>query len=181
MGLPARGYSWPLFTSESERGNMKAAKHLAFSERAIAPVQAEIIETATELIPFLDDPSYVPALEAWARVEARCRLVADYLDEHGLLDPDGKPRPAADLSIRLEKSAADARARLGLDPTSRARLERDLSVGQRARVDTGVELERARAIRVRAEARMVGEASPQPPDDADVVLDDAQDPQEKAD
>lgn len=176
MGMPARDYRW----ADAEPGNTLAQKHGAWSDRAIAPVQAAIIEAATELVPFLDDPSYTPALQAWARVEARCRLVADYLDEHGLLDPEsGKPRPAADLSIRLEKQAADARARLGLDPTSRARLEASLVGAAKDRVDIGAELARGRELRLAAAARL--QDAQEQPDDADTGPDDVQDPREKTD
>lgn len=49
-------------------------------------------------------------------------LVTDWLDDHGILDERGNPRPAANYLERLEVRAANARARLGLDPLSLAKL-----------------------------------------------------------
>jgi len=58
-----------------------------------------------------------------ARCEARIQLLTEYLtDAGGDLDDDGGVRAAADLLTRLESQAMNHRARIGLDPLSRARL-----------------------------------------------------------
>ncbi len=81
--------------------------------------------------PYLaDDAAYSPAVQAWARAEARVRLLAAFLDEHGALDAEGKPRPALEALYRHERLALDQRSRLGLDPLARARLGRDVAASR---------------------------------------------------
>lgn len=45
-----------------------------------------------------------------------------YLDEHGPLDEEGRPRPATNLLDRLEARASSLRSDLALTPYSLARL-----------------------------------------------------------
>jgi hypothetical protein len=79
---------------------------------------------------YLSAPDYGPAVLAWARAEARCIQLARYLREHGQLDRSGRPRPASEYGIRLERIAHELRSRLGLDPRSRAALGRDVTGAQ---------------------------------------------------
>ncbi len=152
---PARNYSWPPF----EKRNTAALRHGANSERSIAPLAAQIVAAAVERIPWLDVPEFGPALTAWGRAEARCALVSEWLDEHGLLDPEtGAQRPAADFAVKLERLAAEARARLGLDPSSSARLQRDLGAAARDRGLMSREMAEGRRLRLAAEARSELEA-----------------------
>ena len=107
--------------------NVVALKHGAFSPRRVDPIAAEMVEQVTGDIDWLRDCDR-PSLWAWARVEARVQLVSEYLmDRGGDIDEEGTVRPAADLLVRLESQAASLRARLGLDPLSRARLGRDVA------------------------------------------------------
>jgi hypothetical protein len=151
----ARNYRW----REAQPGNDLALKHGAHSEAQIAPVAAVSVAEAIDNVPWLDRDEYSAALNAWARAEARCDLIQDYLSRVGLLDDKGKPRPAAELALRLERQAAEARARLGLDPASRAAIERSLSASARDRIDVAGELAAARRIREQREAEM---AAPEP-------------------
>jgi hypothetical protein len=111
-------------------GNAAALRHGAYSPRRVDPLAAELVERLAGDVDYLrSEPAFAAAVWGWARAEARVQLVSEYVDEHGLLDPKGKPRAAADLLVRLERLASEARSRLGLDPLSRARLGRDVSAG----------------------------------------------------
>lgn len=131
---PAGWWRWAPF----EPGNQAALRHGAWSPRLVDPVAAEIVERmradATEPgspVAYLADPTYAASVAAWARVEARIQLLTEYLSgAGGDLDAEGAVRPAADLLTRLEGQAEKARARLGLDPLSRARLGRDVTASQ---------------------------------------------------
>jgi hypothetical protein len=126
-GGPARGYTWPPF----EPGNVAAIRHGAFSERRIAPLADRARAGLLDAAPWLDSPAFSPAVDAWARVEARAALVGAYVDENGPLDDEGRPRAATELLVRLERLALALRQAVGLDPASRARIERDLAAGVR--------------------------------------------------
>jgi len=123
-GIPARHYSWPPF----ELGHALSMRHGAYSPRRVDPLATELLEKVAASLDYLAaDPSFRPALWAWARAEARVQLLSEYLDEHGSLAEDGAPRAALDALRQFERLAADGRASLGLDPLSRARLGRDMT------------------------------------------------------
>jgi hypothetical protein len=88
------------------------------------------VEKVIELVPYLSDPSYEPAVWAWGRAEARVQVLAAWLDENGPLDEAGCPRPALAALLQFEKLAVTHRTRLGLDPRSRAELGRDVAAQQ---------------------------------------------------
>ena len=85
--------------------------------------------------PYLASEHFAPAVRAWARAEAAVELVGEWLSEYGLLDLDGKPWPAVETMLKFERRASEERSRLGLDPTSRAKLERDAADAARGRFD----------------------------------------------
>ena len=155
---PPRGYTktHPPF----EPNNEIALKHGAFSETKIAPVAKQVVTQAIETVAWLEAPEYGAALNAWARAEARCELLSVYLDQHGLLDDEGHPRPATKLMLSLERHAAECRGRLGLDPIARAKLEQAMSTTARNAVDVQAELARARELRLQAEARQNAQEPP---------------------
>src|SRR5204862_4660396 len=107
--------------------NSLAEKHGAFSPRRVDPVAAALVEQVIELVPYLGDPSYEPAVWAWGRAEARVQVLAAWLDENGPLDEAGDPRPALAALLQFERLASNHRTRLGLDPLSRAQLGRDVA------------------------------------------------------
>ncbi|WP_454835133.1 hypothetical protein [Rhodococcus qingshengii] len=111
-------------------GNELSMRHGAHSERTLAPIAAAWVKTALEQCAYLQDPSYEPALLAWARFEAKCDLLHDWIDKHGLIDEHGQATPAAKLLPVYEGRAASLRAPLGMDPLSRARLQRDAAATQ---------------------------------------------------
>ncbi|HEV2810805.1 MAG TPA: hypothetical protein VGV93_10480 [Acidimicrobiales bacterium] len=117
-GQPARGYAWRTF----EEGNTANLRHGARSERVLAPLAESLATELVELAPWTARPAFAASVAAWSRAEARCQLVGDYLDEHGLLDEAGQPRPATGFLLKLETTAANLRARLALDPSSLAGL-----------------------------------------------------------
>jgi hypothetical protein len=116
-------------------GNELAATyHGAYSPRRVDPLAAELVAGV------LEDPQashahashHRPALWAWARAEAQCQLLTEYISEKaeavgdGIGDLDDDRVKAAYLLLhRAEARAMSGRARLGLDPLSQARLGRD--------------------------------------------------------
>ena len=108
-------------------GNAHALVHGARSPRVIDPLAAEVVAEAVEDAPYLAEPKFRASVMAWAREEARCLVLADYLDVNGLHDEEGHLRPAEQAMHRAETRAANLRSRLGLDPLSRARLGKDVA------------------------------------------------------
>lgn len=115
--------------------NAVALKHGATSPARVNPRAEEIAEQAVEAVPYLGTPDFRPALRAWSRAEASLELLAEWVDRHGLLDTEGKPQPWVSTLLRFERLAASHRARLGLDPASRAKLEREIAEAARGRFD----------------------------------------------
>ena len=113
-----------------ESGNTLSQKHGAWSSRIVDPVAHELVSIVLDQVPYLADPSYEPAVWAWARAEARVVVLSAWLDDHGPLDKQGVPRPALSALKDFERLASACRARLGLDPLSRAQLGRDVAAQQ---------------------------------------------------
>ena len=125
---PAPVASWqrPPF----QKGHELSTRHGAHSDRKIAPIAARWVEVALAQCAYLNDPSYEPALLAWARFEAKVDLLHDWIDEHGVIDNAGQATAAAKLLPVYEGRAASLRATLGMDPVSRAKLQRDAAATQ---------------------------------------------------
>lgn len=105
-----------------EPGNLRGLRHGAWSARFVDPISAELIAGALADQPQLE--RYPTALVAWARAEARCLLLHDWLTraiEDGALDDD-QDRPSMKWVAYWEAAASRARERLGLDPLSEADL-----------------------------------------------------------
>lgn len=116
-------------------GNSAAVTHGAMSAALAEPRAEAIAESAVAAVPYLGTPDFAPAVKAWARAEASLELLAEWVDQHGLLADDGTPQPWVTTLIRFDRMAAQHRGRLGLDPTSRARLERELAEAAKGRFD----------------------------------------------
>ncbi len=114
----ARGYSWAPF----EPGNLAALRHGAMSPRKMGPIADRLAAELAEAAPWTARPAFAASVAAWARAEARTVLVTTWLADHGLLDDDGAPRPAATFLVKLETQAANLRTRLALDPAALAAL-----------------------------------------------------------
>lgn len=132
--MPARGYSWP----DAERGNELAVQHGAYSPRKVDPLAEHLVDLvlADPDVPYLRASAYRPALWAWARAEAQCQLLTEYLakaaeaTEDGIGElGDGRVHSAYLLLHRAETRATTGRTRLGLDPLSRAKLGKDVAIG----------------------------------------------------
>ncbi len=118
--------------------------HGANTQRVFDPLAgsllAELLDARPDLARFPD------AVAAWARAEARALLLDRWNSEHGLLDSRGKPSPAAEFADRIEKSAARARAELGLTPGSEARLARDRAAAVTISTDLSQLLAQGRSL-----------------------------------
>lgn len=140
-------------------GHELTIRHGAWSARRVDPLAAELVQTAVSSVSWLDDPTYRPAVTAWARAEARCQLLAEYLDEHGLLDPaTGEPRPALVAAERMERLAVQQRQRLGLDPASRSQLEATLTTARQGQAALEEAIRRGQEA---MERRAAGPGAPQ--------------------
>jgi hypothetical protein len=117
-GEPARNYRWRDF----EPDNTAAVRHGAHSARRWGPVADQIEAQLVADSPWLARPGFRLAVSALAVAEAKALLVDQFLDQVGLLDDDGVPRPAAALADRLHARAQALRDKCGVDPTSFARL-----------------------------------------------------------
>ncbi len=111
----ARGYSWAPF----EPGNTVSVRHGVWSGRRVHPLAAELVTGLLAQRP--DLAAYPEMVEAWARAEARCLLLATWQAERGLLDDKGEVAGGRYVA-QFERLAADLRSRLGLDPRSEAEL-----------------------------------------------------------
>jgi hypothetical protein len=139
-GHAARGYSWPPF----EPGHELSTRHGAFSRRRVDPLAAEL--TTGLLSERADLVRYPEVVAAWARAEARCLLLGDWIAEHGVLDEHGNGTAALRYVAQFERLAIELRARLGLDPRSEAELARDRSEAERNIVDLDALKARGSAI-----------------------------------
>ena len=99
--------------------------------------------------PQLEMPQFLPAVEAWARSEARVRLLNDWIDgmsiEEMTSPPERKGASAAvkvpvELLMQAENQAAKRRKDLGLDPASWASIQKDLGIAGRAADDAVVRM-----------------------------------------
>jgi hypothetical protein len=133
-----RGYSWPPFDS----GNQVALKSGAYSPRKLDPLTEELVERlVTEAaadgsrIAYLRDGTFIASIWGWARAEARVLLLTAHFDEIGWFGEEGQARPGTETVTRWETLAMNQRDKLGLDPTSRSRLLRDLAATATAAPD----------------------------------------------
>lgn len=117
--------------------NEVALKHGAYSPRRVEPladglVAGVLVEAALpgSSSAYLREPSFRPALWAWARAEARCQLLTEWLiDNGGDLTAGGDVKGAAEHLRRWEAQALKHREQLGLAPLARARMGRDVAAG----------------------------------------------------
>ncbi len=132
-------------------GNQLAVQHGAYSPRQVEPLAAELVGLvlADRDAQHAHAVVYRPALWAWARAEAQVQLLTEYLAKAGEAAGDGvgdldseRVRAAYLLLHRAEARATSGRARLGLDPLSRARLGKDVAAGQLDTARLMAELER---------------------------------------
>lgn len=161
-----------------QAGHGKSTVHGAFSERRIRPRAAQVKQnllTGPSCPRYLlSDPSFAPAIDAWSVAQARVEILLDWIDEQdfpaALADHEAHEETeqstkgkvtrrgtssrvqSAYAELHKAQTLAAALARgLGLEPASRARIERDLSqsrfyVGATRLDDALEEMERRRAL-----------------------------------
>lgn len=116
----------------AEKGNRRALTHGLAATVTLAPqAQAirEVLETQAPVrahdgsLPIHDEAIVMQA----ARVMARAQSASDYVDEHGFLDANGELRPVVPELTKVERQLTELLDRLGMTPTSRARLGLNLA------------------------------------------------------
>jgi hypothetical protein len=129
-GVPAFPGQRPPF----KPGHELSIQHGAWSPRKVDPLAQEVVAMvlADPANGHAAQPRHRFALWAFARAEAQCQLLTEYLmkagedADNGLGDLDSdRVRTAYLLLHRAEARATTQRTRLGLDPLSAARLGRD--------------------------------------------------------
>lgn len=109
-----------------ERGNRAALTHGASALLALAPRADEIAAALDDVVPTRTDAD-MPAIRACALALAQVEQAAAYLDEHGLVDGRGHPRPVAKHLGTMLNTATRLLSQLGCTPLARAQLGLDLS------------------------------------------------------
>ncbi|MGO1544389.1 MAG: hypothetical protein ACTHXA_08620 [Gulosibacter sp.] len=127
---------------------------------------AGLVEDRPDLAP------YPEAIAAWATAEAQVALLRRHLDNVGIIDAKkNEPRyRLAQLLATMERSAAQHRSTLGLDPRSEAELAKVRAEASTLAVDLGALMERGKAALAAREAAGI----PAPPDLAAQALAAAQ-------
>lgn len=104
------------------------------SPRIVSPLAEELAAALVEIRPDLAD--FPHAVRGWARTEVQAALLRSWLDDHGVVDDDGKPRDAMLRHLgSFERLAIAQRDRLGLDPRSQAALARERVEASRGAFD----------------------------------------------
>jgi hypothetical protein len=125
---PARGYSWPPFEPgntvgrQFEHGNEAALTAGHDSARKVAPLAQAAQAALVEVAPWVAAPAFAGTVASWAWAEGQAMLLRRYLDEHGMLDPDGEERSAVRTLDRVEGRLAKMRDQLGLSPSALSKL-----------------------------------------------------------
>lgn len=131
---------WPAPPAPPE-GNTRSVTHGFFAEKTLLKdVSAEVRELSAaiaSICPVRNGDGSLPdadvlAVERCARALRRWRVVSAHCDLRGRFDEKGNEKACAGYELRAERALADASARLGLDPESRARLLAALSSGSSA-------------------------------------------------
>lgn len=163
-GVPASGLPAKAPTPPFPAGNVLAVHHGAGSPTVYEPLAQQLAAGLLARRPDLAD--YPEETAAWARSEARAMLLDRYATQHGMLTPDGDPRPFTVLMTRLEHTAARARAALGLTPFTEAALAKERASASLVAVDLVAVAAAGREALARREA--AGDLAP--PDLAGEVL-----------
>ena len=139
-----------------EPGNQAAVTHGGRSEIKIAGRAAELSGYLESIVPAVS-PADWPLITLLARDLAKVEAISEFLEEHGLTNPDGSERKVLlrDLATAANSAARNC-DRLGLSPTSRAKLGLDLT---RTAAVHAEQLRAAEGAAAEAEARIAGEGS----------------------
>src|SRR4051794_6535734 len=99
-----------------EPGNDAAETHGALSSRRVEPLASDLAAELLAVAPWCGQGAFAATVAAWSWSEAQAALLRAYIDEHGMLDADGRPLPALALLDRVETRAGRLRDALGLTP-----------------------------------------------------------------
>lgn len=146
---------WWRWRPEFELGNELAMQHGAYSPRRVDPLAESLVQTVLvdarslgSTTAYLAEASFRPALLAWARAEARCQLVTEWLmDNGGDIAAGGEVRAPAEYLRRWENQALKHREQLGLSPLARARMGRDVAARSVDMAKVMAELEAEEQVR----------------------------------
>ena len=108
-----------------EPGHTLSLRHGARSPRMLGPIAERLMAELVEAAPWCQRPAFTAEARSWAWAEARCVVLREWTDQHGLLSDEALL--AAGELARAETRAASARDRLGLNPMSMARLMATIS------------------------------------------------------
>lgn len=116
----------------AEKGNGRALKHGLGATVTLAPQAEAIREVLATQAPVRAADGSLPVYDEaivmqTARVMARVQSATDFVDEHGFLDANGELRPVVPELTRIERQLTELLDRLGMTPTSRARLGLNLA------------------------------------------------------
>ena len=132
-------------------GHTRSLRHGATSERMVGPLSAELLTDLEAMVAGTPaaQPMFDLARALLARKLAQIRLLNEYHTDAGMFTEKGYVRRSARFEADLLKSAETSLERLGLTPSSAAKLGVDLARG-RSLAD---ELQAGVDARRRAEAR----------------------------
>lgn len=105
-----------------EPANTAAVKHGATSVRVVRPIADALAAELRSVAPWTAQGAFAASVAAWSWAEAQSVVLRAYIDDRGVLDGRGKPRPACALLDRVEVRAGRLRAELGLTPNAWANL-----------------------------------------------------------
>ncbi len=141
-------------------GNVYAVTHAAFADGIVVPEADKLLEVILAQNPHLTDQDR-PAVRDYAIAQTRAWRLAAWLERNGDFDKRSRPRPALEALRRWLERAERARARLGLDPVSRAALGVDQSlVLERVRRWSENDMEEGQRLREAAQLRATSTREP---------------------
>lgn len=113
-------------------GNELPLKHGARSPRRVDPIADALVEQVrtTPGLEYLGESRFEFEVRAWAAAEARVALLEAWIDGMGPDKAGTAPKggtPPLGLLLKYETAAANARSRLGLNPTSWVSIRRNLA------------------------------------------------------
>jgi hypothetical protein len=143
VGTPnRRGPDWQPSTRkwrDAWPGNDLAVTHGAWSDAKVRPIAEDLERRLLSAAPWCAQDAFAPTVGAWSWAEGQASLLRAYVDEHGMLDADGLPRPACSLLHQVEVRAARLRSELGLSPNAWAKLVARLGSADHEAAGRGLE------------------------------------------
>jgi hypothetical protein len=118
----------------------------------LQPIADQLAAGLAEVAPWTGAAAFQGTVASWAWGEAQAHVLRVWLDEHGQVDDQGQPRPAAGMLERVEGRLGRLRGELGLSPLALGRLLATLSQVDGERGQEGLEALRRAGAELRAAA-----------------------------